>query len=167
MSHGQYLFKMAFVRFNQLPIDKINEMRNSQKVNFLQDMQSTKQRSIVRQIRDDTSCKQSYSLAPKYRLLCRFTLLSVTQDEAQELYLKFKSAIPPDATYDTLNEERFGRIFFDYVPAWRYHQDLLPVLYKVPLRFLVFRATGRFIPFDRLLIVIIMVLQMCQTLQQG
>lgn len=59
------------------------------------------------------------------------TLCAVTMDEAQELYARFKSAIPPDATYDTLDEEHFGRVFFHYVPQWRHHQDLLSLIFKV------------------------------------
>jgi len=48
--------KTAYEQFNQLPMDKVVEMRNVQKFDFLQGMQFSRQKSTVRQICEETVC---------------------------------------------------------------------------------------------------------------
>jgi len=96
--------------FSDLPIHKIRELRNLNKVAFINNMQSTKQRSLLRQLKEVTEFEE---------------------EEIRTMYEDFLSVIPPDAAYDTLDSDRFSRIFPNYVPWWNHDITICQTAFKV------------------------------------
>lgn len=55
----------------------------------------------------------------------------VNDEELEEICQKFQSVLPPDATYDTIDEDRFLRIFSHFAPWWDHDSSIGKFAFRV------------------------------------